>query len=396
MRLLQMLKRDGRLFLRGLVPALILTALLFAACIIAGLSASKGAEAKSEAITVALVDEEDSVLSRISITMVKGQSYMASLMKIEDTSYEKAIEGIADGTYGAAIVLPSGYMEAIMRGRECRGKIIISDSFESNKEVIEKVADFGERLLAAGQVGVFAGEKIVQGASLSEETYDYFIEHSNTDLINFALDAYDDIFTFEELPYSDTDISLTDYYIACWLTLLLFVCGLFFPELYTADCKGSLYARLRTKRIGVFDFLIGKLIYPFVFRCLIALPLIFLYSVKAYGFAVIAAAFITIITSCTALSLSKKGGWVVLILGISSVCLFMAGGMIPRTMLPEFMPKFVSYTPYGGALNLFIAVFGGSFDIKSVIVLGVYSAVALGFALHFLNRFDIGSEEVRL
>lgn len=391
-----MLKRDGRLFLRGLIPALVLTLLLFAACAIASLSASKGAQAKAEPIMVALVDEEDSVLSRISINMVKGQSYISSIMDIDDVSYDEAIEGIAKGKYGAAVILPDGYMEAIMHGTRMKGRIIVSDSFESNKEVIEAVADFGERLLSAGQVGVFAGETVAQSANLSQETYDHFIENSNADLINFALDAYDTTFTFEELPYSDTDISLVDYYAACWMTLLLFVCGLFFPELYNADCKGSLYARLRTKRVGILSFLAGKLIYPFIFRCLIAIPVVFLYSAKAYLYAVIAAAFITVITSCTALSLSKRGGWVVLILGISSVCLFMAGGMIPRTMLPEFMPKITAYTPYGGALNLMIAVFGGSRSIKPVIVLGAYAAIALWAALHFLNRFDIGNEEVRL
>ena len=391
-----MLKRDGRLFLRGLIPALVLTLLLFVACALASLSASIGAEAKQEPVKVALVDEEDSVLSRISITMVKGQSYMASIMDIDDVSYDEAVEGIAEGRFGAAVILPDGYMDAIMHGQKMKGRIIISDSFESNKEIIGAVADFGERLLSAGQIGVFAGEQVVSHASLSSETYDYFIENSNANLINFALDAYDKTFTFEELPYSDTDISLADYYIACWMTLLLFVCGLFFPDLYTADCKGSLYARLRTKRIGMLSFLAGKLIYPFLFRCLIAVPLIFLYSAKAYFVAVLTSALITIITSCTALSLSKKGGWVVLILGVSSACLFMAGGMIPRTMLPEFMPKFVSFTPYGGALNLMIAVFGGSYSTFPVIILSIYSAITLWAALHFLNRFDIGNEEVRL
>lgn len=392
----QMLKRDGRLFLRGLVPALILTILLLVACAFAAVTAAKGAVAETQAVKVALVDNEDSVLSRISINMVSGQSYMASLMEIEQTDYDSAIEGIADGRYSAAVILPQDYMSNIMHGVKTSGEIIVTDAVESDAEVLKAISDFGSRLLAAGQYGVFAGERIIAEEGLPEDVHSYFLENSNTGLINFALNAYDLLFTFKELPYSTTDVSLTFYYAACWITLLLFVCGLFFPDLYTADCRGSIYARLRTRYVNRFDFFFGKFLYPFIFRAGICVPFIFLFGVESYVTALIASFFITIMTSCVAVSLSKHGGWVVSILGFSAVFLFMSGGMVPRTMLPEMLPKIAAYTPYGAALQLITASLGGSFSSVPVVICAVYSIIALVLCFRFLRVMDTHSEEVRL
>ena len=414
-----MLKRDGRLFLRGLIPATVLTALLLVACGLAGISAIKGAERESAPVKVALVDQEDSVLSRISITMVTGQDYVSSLMRVEVVDDDTARKGLASGKFAAAVILPENYMSSIMHGAPCLGKIYISDAIKSNEEVIRAIADFGQRLLTAGQYGVFAGEQILaedaqaaaaMAAQAADENaaggevpvpvmpdnYDSFIEGSNTGLINFVLDAYNSVFTFEVLPYSDTGVSREYYYAACWITLLLFVCGLFFPELYIADCKGSLYARLRTRSIGRMHFLTGKLLYPFLFRLVISLPLLAVLDARAFLYVILADFFVTIITACISVSLAKRGGWVVLILGLSAMFLFMAGGMIPRTMLPEILPRIAAWTPFGAVQSLIIGAFGGSAGVRSYILCILYAALTFALCLRFLRTLDTHNEEVRL
>ena len=394
MRLIQMLKRDLHLFIRGLVPAVLLTLLLIVACALAGISAYKGSDRSSAPVKVALVDKEDSVLSRISITMVTGQDYVSSLMNLEVVDEPSAMKGLSSGKFSAAVILPDNYMECIMQGKNCAGKIYISDAVKSEGEVIRAIADFGERLLTAGQYGVFAGEQIAYNSGA--ETYNSFIENSNTGLINFVIDAYNSVFTFEVLNYSDTGVSLEYYYAACWLTLLFFVCGLFFPDLYTADCRGSIYARLRTARIGSMDFLAGKLLYPALFRLLISMPLLIITGVKALPYLIIAAVSVSIITGCISVAMSRRGGWTVMILGLSSAFLFMAGGMIPRTMLPEILPKISSFTPFGAIQSMFICALGGNFEIKSAILICIYVIAALWICLHFLDNPDIHNEEVRL
>gem|GEM_PF-1081476 len=421
-----------RLFLRGLGPALILTCILAICCIIAGIAASKGAQRRTEPVKVALVDEEDSLLSRVGINMVTDQSYMSSLMEITqvDTA-DDAAEGISDGTYAAAIILPDGYMEDIMHGVNCTGRIYISDALEADGELVAAIADFGARLLTAGQLGVFAGERVIAQQGISEAVHSRFLEDTNARLITFALDAYDTVFSFEVLPYGDTGISMTAYYGACWLVLLLFVTGLFFPQLYTADGKGSIYSRLKTYGMSSFDYCAGKIIYPTLFRivlCTVAcLAVNSIGSIAGSGLLgksgiaqslgsmhagfstwlilVFISLFISIVTTGVALALCKKGGWAVTILAMSAVCLFMAGGLVPRTMLPEILPKLVVYTPFGAALSLTVSAMGGALSgfaqtgtavLQAIIVMCAYAVLITIWAVSELHVLPQSNEEVRL
>lgn len=420
MRLLMMLKRDMRLFLRGFGPAVLLTCLLGIACVFAGMAAQSGAQRHTEPVRVALVDTEDSLLSRISINMVTDQSYMSSLMEInQEDSADEALDKMADGTYGAVVVLPDGYMEKIMHGEKCTGKIYISDALENEGELIEAIADFGSRLLSAGQLGVFAGERVIAEQGLPEEVHSSFLENSNAGLITFALDAYDTVFCFEVVPYGDTGISMVMYYIACWLVMLLLVTGLFFPDLYISDCKGSIYSRLKTCGITRVDFMLGKVLYPALFRILFVIiavlasaklfPEFFenssLSHVQLILILSVVCLFISIITGNLAVALSKKGGWTVTILAVSAVCLFMAGGLVPRTMLPEILPKLAVYTPFGSALALVIHAAGGKLGgfaapdytvIQAAAVCLIYAVVAIAAAMSTLRRIPRSDEEVRL
>lgn len=418
MQLMSMLKRDMRLFLRGFGPAVILTCLLAVACVFSGIAAKSGAERHTEPVDVAFIDHEDSMLSRISISMVTDQSYVASLMnlnQVDDT--EDALKDMAEGKYGAVVELPDGYMEKIMHGEKCHGKIYISDALGNEKDLIKAVADLGSRILTAGQLGVFAGERVIKEQGLPDEVYDEFINGSNSGLITFALDAYDTIFSFEVLPYGDTGISIVLYYTLCWFILVLFIVGLFFPDLYIYDCKGSIYSRLKTYGVNRVQFMTGKILYPAIYRVMIVilsilisqrlLPDFFegLSMGKVIGIFSLISLFISFITGNLAVALSKKGGWAVAILSASAVSIFMAGGLVPRTMLPELLPRIAIYTPFGAALAIAAKAFGGSLSgfvaadmamPQAVIVCLIYLAVFICFAMKTLVRMPKSDEEVRL
>lgn len=417
-KLFLMLKRDMRLFLRGLIPAAVLTCLLVIACIFAGMAAKSGAERHTEPVKVAFIDHEDSVLSRISINMVTEQSYVASLMdlsQVDDT--DQALRDMADGKYGAVVELPDGYMEKIMHGEKCAGKIYVSDAMGNERDLIRAVADLGSRILTAGQLGVFAGERVIREQGISDEIYARFLDNSNSSLITFALDAYDTVFSFEVLPYGETGISMAMYYVLCWFILILFIVGLFFPDLYISDCKGSIYSRLQTCGISRFRFAFGKILYPILYRIMLVVIAVLAakkIAPECFGdsgtlevivMLAIVCIIISLITGNLAIALSKKGGWAVAILASSAVCLFMAGGLVPRTMLPEILPKLVIYTPFGSTLTLAVSAFGGRLSgftdgggtvICALIVSAVYVAVFVLAAFRIMGRMSKSDEEVRL
>ena len=165
-----MLRRDGRLFRRGVIPALVLSLLLAAVIAAASFAVLQGASAGAARAEVLLVDQEDSLYSRIAISTVEAQSYIDSLLHIESADDEdEAIARLNAGECAAVIILPEGYLNDIMVGNAAKGRIILSDAAAASADIVASVALFGERLLAAGQYGVFAGQKLIWDHGLSAD-----------------------------------------------------------------------------------------------------------------------------------------------------------------------------------------------------------------------------------
>lgn len=409
-----MLARDGILFSRDLLPSLLLSVLLATICCIAGTAGALGSGRQAAPAAVALVDEEDSFRSRVALNTVFHQEYISSIMTIqEESTREEALEKMESGCYGAVIVLPEGFLEDFMHGIPCSGYLFVSDSLENEQEIIRAVADFGERLITAGQAGIFSGEQVIRDSGLPSEVHTRFLETANGKLLSFAFGAYSSLFTVEYVSYGSTGVSLPEYFGACWLVFLLFLTGLFFPDLYITDCRGSVSARLRSCGIRASHFLPGKVLYPFLFRAvllfvfLLLLRLFGIYRTDLSAMSVLlllaACLYVSLLTGLTSVALSVKGGWSVLILASSAVFLFLAGGMVPGAMLPQSFLKASLYTPFGPALQLVLSAIGGTADrapdnypLISTAVLLLYSAAALFSAVRFYRGEHTQEEEVRL
>ncbi|MBO4872765.1 MAG: ABC transporter permease [Lachnospiraceae bacterium] len=396
-----MLRRDLVLFKRGLIPALVLTVLLAAAAALAGFSVMRGASESAAPVRVAVVDEEGGMVSRFCINLVSSQSYIASLLDIDRVSRKKALTGLEDGTYAAVIILPEGYTDQIMYGYQGEGEILLSKGAAASAEIVASVADFGERLLAAGQYGVFAGEKVVKAAGLSREVYDDFLDRSNLELLDAAVNLYDtgseDILT----AYDGTGLSVGAYYAVTWLSLFLLVSGLFFTALYTADNSRALLTRLFSEGIRPAEYLAGKLLWPLLFRLpLFALLLLGLSRLlplqlsagallSTLGSVLLAAGLI----SFSAAALASRKGWAGLLLGIAATGLFLCGGLIPRSFLPSWLSRLGDLTPSGAVAGLLRPLFGGRLPLPSLLAGLIYLGLALFFALHHLRAMPGKGED---
>ena len=366
-----MLRRDGILFRRGVIPALVLSLLLAAVIAAASLSVLKSAGEGSARAEVILVDYEDSLYSRIAISTVEAQSYIDSLLHIEtaDTE-EEALALLNDGKCAAIVVLPEGYLGDISVGREAKGRIILSEAAAASADIVGSVALFGERLLAAGQYGVFAGQRLIWSHELSGEFEKNFLIKSNTGLMDAALSLYDDAVIPEVTPYDGTSLSLTAYYAVAWLVLFFMLCGLFFMNLYLTDNEPSMLTRLYAHGITPSGFFLGKWLLPFLFRlgfslalltCLghfIPLRLTFL-TVSA---ALLGLIFISLFVSALTVLTADRGASFSLITALSAAGLFLAGGIVPRSMLGDALTGIGRFMPSGLAAAFFAPLFGGEAD----------------------------------
>lgn len=358
------LSRDGALFLKRL-PAAIALALLFAGiCVLAGGAMEQGTQSPYEAAKVAIIDEDGSLVSTMAIGAVSGQSFAAPL-DIRRATRKKAMTGIRDGSFSAVIVLPKGYSDRVMSGQKVSAKIILSNGAQLHGDIIRKLADFGEKLLAAGQAGVFAGESI--SLDLYPDDHDEYLKLVNTRYIDEAATAASRYFTVETTNYADTDVTAQSYYALIYLTLFMQLCALFFLPLH-ADCSTGMLRRLRTLGVSRSAFLSGKLLFPLLFRVAAAAAAAAWFAARVGAVLtpvsllclLAALALATLVASALLLCLPDNGAGELLLTAVAALGLFTVGGLIPRSDLSAAVTAFGAFTPTGLALSLSMPLFGGS------------------------------------
>ena len=365
--LIAMLSRDARLFWRSFWRALLLCALFatLLATVLYGMLASLKEDTASP-VSVALVDEDASLVSHVTTNFIKNQKDVASLISIHNTDYQKALDGVANGDFSGAVVLPEGYLNAIMVGDFVRGKVLLSDGMLVDASLIRRVARTGERLIRMGQYGVFAGASVVASDPEVRKFYDVYLLKVNDSLMYEASTANERYVTEEQTAYASSALPLTEH---MGLVLLLALCSLstlFFYRCQTQDQTPALMARLTAQGVSGTTFLISKICYSFAFRLFLSAILLVPLSLafdsspsltSLFGFMVallLGAAFDTLLTLC----LSGNRFGIALLSLVFAVQLFFAGGILPLHYLSHTLRSIGHALPLGISYTLSAPVFG--------------------------------------
>ncbi len=397
--------RDLKLYLRSLAGAVVLCLILSATCAFAAFAVMKTADNSTEAAKVAVVANEGSMMERILINAVE-KAYLSTLLDTTELDDEaEAVKGVENGEYVAAIVLPEGFIDDLSRGLECVGKIYLSDKASIQADTIRSVVSFGERLMMAGQNGVFAGERLVVDAGLPYDFHVEFNENAYNDLMEEALNFNYKYFDIETVDYHGTGMPTESYFVLCWLLLLLFLLSLFFIPLFQKDLERGLLNRLFSCGVGAVKFFGTKLALMFVTR--IALLAAFVgvlgileeeeietpllvnveFGVAAVVLAVVGVAFVTF--AGAALTVCFGDGITANVLS-GLLGMFLCGGIVPRPMLPEAVLTVGRFTPFGAAKAFFEPMFGAGIDIAALIAAALYTVLAVFLIRNKLTRVMMG------
>lgn len=394
----QMLKRDIRLFLHCLLPAMALTAVFAAVCAVAALTAIRNAQDVYTPVKAAVVDREDSVYNRLLIRAVAKTDYIAELLEVSYCDMDEAMEGMESGALSAVIVLPEGTWDGINSGAATKGEIYLSPSVAAYADIVKNVAAFGELLLASGQYGVFSGEHLIREYGLDRQFYSEFLVESNALLLGDAISANSTYFDVQILDYAKTSMTTEAYYVASWAALLLMLLPLFFARLYTSDLKKPVLCRLRGLGISDRQFLLGKIAYPAVFQAIVIAVILFAAgsqiapSIRVFPVLCALAGIVIAALVCGFLMMLGHRGVPALIV-IALAGLFLCGGIVPRQMLPDALLTVGAITPYGVVQNLLSPIWGGQCSWLSC-VMGLVYAVATAVAAHArLQHVRIGGDE---
>ena len=396
---ISMLKRDLRLFVRCLIPAAVLTAVFAAVCAAAAFSGISAAGSGFSPVKTAVVDGDDSSLSRIVLRTVAGTDYISQLLDVTVCPEDEAMTGLESGDYDAVILLPKGTVEGILYGLETKGTIYLSADAASAADMAAKTAAFGEVMLAAGQYGIFSGEQLIRDNGLDGEFRSDFLSRYNALLLTEALQANSAYFDIHITDYAASGIDTAAYYLVCWLTLLVTLVPMLFSGLYAGDLNRPMLCRLRG--FGVTDgaFLFGKYLLPFGFLAILGAaclwvvnPLVNLeLTLTAVACGLLGTALAAIFGG--SIMIGGKNG-TALVVSLSLGGLLLCGGLIPRQLLPDAVLRLGALTPFGAVQNLLLPVFGGQVSRYALLGAVIYTALGLYFVKRRLQRIRIGGDGV--
>jgi len=266
--LVYMLKRDLRLFARCFVAALVFTLLLGGIAYGAVAAVNRGGAEHAQIPEIAVVDKEDSVLSRMLIGFIENSEFAAPLFRVTNVKEKEAMRRFAEGSCSAVIVLPESFLEDISYGRKAGGQIYLSETVSAYANIVASAASFGEKMLAAGQYGVFCGEHLLRDYGKTKEEHEQYLMAVNAKLLNEVLESNANYYEIILTDYDNTSLNVVSYYLTAWFAFVLLLGGLVFHKLYKTDLNSSVYARLAAYGVSTGLFSTGKIGFPFLFQTL--------------------------------------------------------------------------------------------------------------------------------
>lgn len=382
------LRRLPRRFFR-LLPLL----LLLAAVSLAALAAvSAGAGQKESALRLALVDQDDSFLSRTAVAAVAGNAEIAALFTVDTCDEETAIAGVQSGRYAAALLFAEDFISGILDGKSDAVRIVLSDALRQNGALVAHAAATGEVLMRVAESAVNAAWQPLAAELPIADAAHAFERLELTCAVEF-LTLPTAAFAEETLPYSASGLSLPAHYAVCFSVLLLFLCEALFAADIRESCTYAVFCRMRSLGVTSGAFLLGKCVIPFFCRALLLCGLGFAAARAGLltltvgnvlsGFAGLLLLNLFLCALSAAASATQLGATIPCAMG--GVCLFLCGGLLPLHLLPLRVAKIGAYTPFGVAYGLFAPLLGGNLSPRALAVAALYAAAAVLLAA---RRFD--------
>jgi len=390
-----MLKRDMRLFARCLVAALVFALFLGGVAYCAVAAVNRGGTERAQIPEIAVVDKENTMLSRMLIGFIENSEFAAPLFRVTKAKEKEALNRFAEGSCSAVIVLPENFLEDISYGRKAGGQIYLSEAVSSYANVVAAAASFGEKMLAAGQYGVFCGEHLLRDYGRTSEEHEQYLIAVNAKLLNEALESNANYYELILTDYDNTSLDIVSYYLTAWFAFVLMLGGLFFHKLYKTDLNASVYTRLAAYGVNAGQFSMGKIGLPFVFQlCLSAVVLLLagkhcrvtvtVGSVCALLLALLLTSFLSF-----AFAVCMKNE-VILTTAVAFVGLLLCGGVIPRPILPAVCKIIGDLSPLGVVRLLVSSCFGTDVNIRTVLIAAGYLLLCVWMLGRGLNRLKTG------
>lgn len=404
----------------GYLPSLLLTSLILAvvvAVIAVGSSRLLYQDQVSGRVEVAIVTEEEDSLGKSVLSMLGSMGSVESLCDFIETDEEEAREGLSEGRYAAAILVPPDMVESIINGTNRPVTILLAESGGIETLLLEELAESGAEILGSAQAGIYAAD-----CYASERGFPELIpeleEALNKVYLGYALsrDGWYERITVSALGQMD----LSAYYGTTAAALFLFLLGLPCARLAGRE-TGAFRVKLQGASLRAPGRVLAKLLAVAGAICLAMLAVIFVLRAGlrflpsgnvpealsgfmgwegpwSFGAAakVLAGCGLasltcgsTIVFAYTATDGKLTGSMLLFVM--TAVMIFLAGGLLPSAFLPEAVRPLAAWMPAGAVRQLLGGLWGFPADALAY-------GKGFGFTLLFYLlavAADTGWKEVR-
>lgn len=367
--------------------------LLCAASLAALYAVSTGAAQKEGALRLALVNGDDSFLSRTAVAAIAGNEAVSALFTVENCDEETALAGLQSGRYAAAMLFADDFLYGILDGDGNAVRIILSDALQRNGALVAHAAATGEVLMRAAESAVNAAWQPLADTLPADDAARAIEKLELACAVEF-LTLPTSAFAEETLPYSAAGLSLYAHYAVCFTVLLFFLCEALFAADIRESCTYAVFCRLRSLGVTNGAFLLCKCAVPFFCRALllcgigavaarVGLPPL---SAGAVCATLIGLLLLTLFLTALSAAAAQAPLGAALPCALGGVCLFLCGGLLPLHLLPPRVAALGAYTPFGAACGLLAPLFGGTASPRAAAILALYAAAAAAFAVRRLCR----------
>lgn len=354
-----------------LLPAVIAVSLLFGALAVGAAFGGAKLLYQDQAagrITVAVVTDEGDTGGKMALSMLGSMDSVESICDFVETTEPEAREGLKEGRYYAALLIPPRMVEGIMDGTNTPVRVLLSDRGGLEALLLRQLTESGAQMLGAAQAGIYAADFYCkeQGMEQLIPQVELFL---NKVYLDYALnrDSWLRKLTVSALGEMD----LLGYYGTTAIALLLFLMGI---PCSAFCCREplALEEKLRAEGVRPFVQLLVKILAAAVLLLSSALLLAVLasaglsrwgmrglefsgYSVLCTAAAVLVCA--SIIVFCFEAADSLLTGTLLLFI-LTGALIFLSGGLLPAAFLPEILRRFCDWNPASAVRRLLGPLFG--------------------------------------
>lgn len=298
-----------------------------------------------DTINIAIVAPEENALSQRLFSMLLNTDSIKEICDFEIMDKESAFEKLEKKEVYAMILIPEQFVENILNGTNTPAHIILPKDSGIEPIIFKLFADSAAAILSSAQSGIYAVTDLLISYDMAETIPDMENE-LNYKYLTHTLNR--NIFFISSKVSATGDLSTLQYYLSSGLVLLGLLCGISCFKILKKE-NSSLNISLKIRGIPYGWLVLCKLIsVSLIYLFMILIGLIALnYTLTFYKILLIFLLILSIVSFilCT-FQIVDHGFTGIMILFILSISMiFISGGFIPSTFLPEQIDTLAGFLP---------------------------------------------------